>query len=102
MMMYITTLKPDSKVTAHAHNYGVELYHILEGYGEIYTGVITDGQRVKWNDPKSVKSGDVFSIAPNVIHQLKNVSETEDLVLLFVCPRTHLAEDRIIAEDFSL
>lgn len=98
--LYATVLKPGSKVTAHVHQEGVEVYHILKGTGEIYTGQVEENQRVQWNPPQVVKEGDVFSIEPCVVHQLKNTSSTDDLVLIFVCPQAHLKEDRKITADY--
>ncbi len=101
MTMYSTVLKPEAKVTAHVHSQGIELYHILKGIGEMYTGSLIDSNKVKWNPPQLVKEGDVFSINPGIVHQLKNVSSQEDLILMFVCPHSHLKEDRMITDAFS-
>jgi quercetin dioxygenase-like cupin family protein len=96
MTMYATVLKAGSKVTAHVHQEGVELHHILRGSGEIYIGQLGENQQVHWNQPKIVNEGDVSSIEPDAVHQLKNTSSMEDLVLIFVCPHTHLKGDRVI------
>jgi quercetin dioxygenase-like cupin family protein len=99
MTIYSTMLKPKSQVTAHVHSQGVELYHIVKGQGEIYTGRLND-QEVSWNLPKKVQEGDVFAIEAGIVHQLKNTGQ-EDLLLVFVCPPTHLTSDRLITWDYS-
>jgi quercetin dioxygenase-like cupin family protein len=101
MSMYATVLKPGSKVTAHVHKYGVELYYILNGNGEIYSGSLHENTDVvSWGPATKVKAGDAFSINPGVVHQLKNTSISEDLTLIFVCPHSHLKEDRVISKDY--
>lgn len=100
MAIYSTILKPQSQPTAHVHSRGIELYQILEGSGEIYTGKLV-GEKVVWNTPKKVAAGDVFAINPGVVHQLKNTSTSVDLLLMFVCPHSHLKEDRVITESYS-
>lgn len=99
--MYATVLKPGSKVTAHKHASGIELYHILIGSGELYTGSVeSNTDVVRWNKPIRVKQGDVFSIPEQTVHQLKNVSPSEDLLLLFSCAGSHLKDDRTIYGDY--
>ena len=102
MTLYTTVLKPGSKVTSHMHAHGIELYYILNGAGEIYTGYINDNpENVNWSPVKNVKQGDAFAVQPAMVHQLKNTSQTEDLTLLFVCPHSHLKDDRVITEGFQ-
>jgi len=102
MSMYATVLKPGSKVTSHMHNQDVELYYILNGSGEIYTGHLQENTaNVLWDPVKQVKQGDAFAINPGKVHQLKNTSQSEDLTLLFVCPHSHLKDDRVITNDFK-
>jgi len=100
--LYSTVLKPGNKITAHSHKYGVELYYILNGVGEVYTGTIQESTKeVDWNLAQGVKSGDSFCINPGVVHQLKNTSRTDCLALIFVCPPSHLLHDRIIIQDYE-
>lgn len=101
MTMYATVLKPATKINAHVHQQGMELYHILKGSGEIYTGKLNqNSEEVQWEPPKKVSEGAMFAIHPGTVHQLRNTSQTEDLVLVFVCPQSHLKEDRIITQDY--
>lgn len=101
MTLYATTLGPKSAVTAHAHQVGIELYYILQGDGEIYSGELSSDDEVKWNEPKKVKSGDSFAVNPGVVHQLKNISDSAELTLIFACPHTHLKQDRIITKSYQ-
>ncbi len=100
MTLYSTILGPQSSVTAHAHKEGIELYYILDGEGEICSGRLVDGDDVEWEEPKKVKSGDAFAINPGVVHQLKNTSTSKDLTLIFVCPHSHLKDDRVITKTY--
>lgn len=100
MMMGLTELRPGAKITAHVHSKDVEIYHILKGEGEIYLGA-QDGELVCWENPINVKDGDVFAIDPGVVHQLKNTSQQDSLVLIFSCPLSHLKGDRVITEDYA-
>lgn len=102
MTMYATVLKPGSQVKAHVHHKGTELYHILSGTGEMYTGHFNQvSGQVAWRQPSMVKTGDVFAIDAGITHQLRNTSSSEDLVLIFVCPPEHLQEDRTITTDYE-
>lgn len=100
MTLYSTVLKPGSRVNSHVHSQGIELYYILEGEGEIYTGKLKD-DKVSWNISKKVKAGDSFAIEAGMVHQLKNTSEKTDLGLIFICPHSHLKDDRIITQDYN-
>ncbi|MBX9804864.1 MAG: cupin domain-containing protein [Alphaproteobacteria bacterium] len=99
MMMGVTELQPGTKINAHVHGQDVELYHILKGEGEIYIGA-QEGESVRWNDPVRVKDGDVFGINPGMVHQLKNTSDHQPLVLIFSTPMSHLKGDRVVTSDY--
>ena len=100
MMMGATELQPGAKITAHVHGQDVEIYHILRGEGEIYIGT-QQGEKVRWADPVKVKDGDVFAIDPGMVHQLKNTSDHQTLVLVFSTPLSHIRGDRVLTEDYD-
>ncbi len=100
MMMGATELQPGAKITAHVHAQDVEIYHILKGEGEIYIGA-KGAEIVCWNDPVTVKEGDVFAIDPVMVHQLKNTSDHQTLVLIFSTPLSHIKGDRVLTEDYG-
>lgn len=100
MMMGATELQPGAKITAHVHAQNVEIYHILGGEGEIYIGT-KEGETVRWNNPVKVKDGDVFAIDPGMVHQLKNTSDHQNLVLIFSTPLSHIKGDRVLTEDYE-
>lgn len=90
--MYVTRISPGKKVGAHAHSHGHEIYQILEGTGTI--SMSPENGAVKTD--RFVSKGDFFTIPPGTFHQLKNTG-TQDLILVFGCPETHLSTDRILA-----
>lgn len=96
---FVTELKSGAKITAHVHSQGIELYHILKGKGEIYTGKLVH-DKVTWSSSRVVKEGDVFAITAGTVDQLKNASGDDPLALMFMCPESHLKEDRIITADY--
>jgi len=100
MMMGITELQPGAKIRAHVHEKDAEIYHILKGEGEIYIGAQGQG-KVYWNDPVKVKEGDVFAIEPGMVHQLKNTSDHQALVLIFSAPLSHIKGDRSVTEGYE-
>lgn len=97
--LHVTRLLPDAKVKAHRHGQGEEFYIITSGRGSLYTGRMADTD-ILWNDITTVRSGDTFVISAGTVHQLHNTDENEPLVLIFVCPDSHLAEDREVVADF--
>jgi mannose-6-phosphate isomerase-like protein (cupin superfamily) len=98
--LHVAVLKTDKRVAAHVHFDGDELYIIQTGSGLLYTGFIDARQTVNWDTPIPVKEGDTFVIAPGEVHQLHNTGSA-DLSLVFGCPDTHLAADRLIVPDYS-
>lgn len=100
MMAGLLELQPCRKMTAHVHNEGIDLFHIIKGKGEIYIG-LQEGRNVIWNNPTKIKKGDVFSVEPGVIHQLKNLSDKQNLTLIFICPMSHICNDVAPVDDFT-
>ncbi len=94
-----------NQVTCHYHTKGDEDYSILAGKGVQFFGKVTDGV-VKPEDWKKVevKTGDSYVIPEGYAHQLKN-SGSEDLIILFGCPDSHLNDDEdrtVIVDTFGL
>ena len=92
MAVYIAELQGGKKLSAHYHNEGDEIYQILEGEGMIEIGELS-GDGVIWRDSHEVMAGDVFEIAPKMVHRLSNQS-TEKLRLIFFTAASHLGNDR--------
>lgn len=95
---YGTQMKAGSKVGCHYHKEGSEVYHILEGEGEIYLADIVSNNMPVNHCHFTVKKGDTFSVPNNTAHQLKAIT---DLQLLFSCPQSHLNDDRYIVGDLT-
>lgn len=93
MAVYIAELKAGKKLSAHYHNEGEEIYQILDGEGIIEIGKLS-GDAIIWNGSYDVKAGDVFEVAPKMVHRLSN-HETKDLRLIFFTTASHLGDDRI-------
>lgn len=93
MAVYIAELKAGKKLSAHYHKEGVEIYQILDGEGIIEIGTLS-GDTVIWNGSYEVTAGDVFEVAPKMVHRLSN-HDTKDLLLIFFTTASHLGEDRI-------
>jgi len=100
MMMGVTELQPGAKINAHVHAHDAEVYFILNGNGEMYIGY-QEGIKVRWNTPVMVKEGDVFTVEPGMVHQLKNISDSDPLTLMFSSPWSHLKGDRVVAQDYD-
>ncbi len=96
---YITSLPPGSSVTPHYHEEGDEEYHIISGSGVIRLLPVNHMHTEFKMVCKYVTAKNSFVIPANVIHQLINNSATEELILIFSCPLSHLKEDRIIIEN---
>jgi len=101
IMVGVLELQPGRKIEAHVHSNGVDVIHVLKGRGEVYTGFQERGM-VLWNDPVKIKAGDVFSIEPGMVHQLRNLSDKQSLFLTFSCPLSHLCADLTPAEGFPI
>lgn len=92
---YVAEIPSGSCVAAHYHPEGVEIYQILSGKGTMKTGSILPDESMQWNQPVEVKSGDFFTIHPEVVHQLENNS-SEKLILIVTCSPTNLSYNRIV------
>jgi mannose-6-phosphate isomerase-like protein (cupin superfamily) len=93
MAVYIAELKAGKKLSAHYHKEGVEIYQILDGEGIIEIGKLS-GYTTLWDGSYEVRPGDVFEIAPKMVHRLSNHGWKELRLIFFTTP-SHLGEDRI-------
>ncbi|MET4694483.1 cupin domain-containing protein [Endozoicomonas lisbonensis] len=91
--LFSTEMKEGHKVGCHYHKEGDEIYSILSGEGIIYTATVGDMGEVEDICFRPVTAGDSFTVPAGVAHQLK---ATSDMVLLFVCPPSHLNSDRVM------
>jgi len=91
MSLWLARLQKDRQLAAHYHRDGAEIYHVLEGEGLIELGTVSD-TGVEWFEEHSIRSGDLFEIAPGVVHRLS--SSTQGLNLIFVTADSHLSSDR--------
>lgn len=93
MSFLIAELQAGKKLSAHYHNEGSEIYHILSGKGSMEIGELSDNT-VIWSNCFKVKSGDVFEVKPRIVHRLSNDS-SEALRIIFFAPPSHLDDDRV-------
>jgi mannose-6-phosphate isomerase-like protein (cupin superfamily) len=93
---FAAEILPKTRLRPHYHNQGIELYQILEGDGTMRTGTIT-GNVVQWDEEFSVTTGDCFTIAEGMVHQLANDGAGK-LLAAFVCPPAHVGTDRFFVE----
>lgn len=78
-------------VNPHWHEHGEEPYLIIAGQdGEINLGRIVNGV-VVWDEPRSVKAGDVIIVEEWQVHSLRNKGD-KPYDFLFACPHSHLAD----------
>jgi mannose-6-phosphate isomerase-like protein (cupin superfamily) len=84
-----------TKLSAHYHREGIEIYYILGGSGRMSLGDRVDDSRVAWEEHFEVRAGDCFTVQAGQVHQLHN---TGDAVMnaLFGCSAAHLTTDRTI------
>jgi mannose-6-phosphate isomerase-like protein (cupin superfamily) len=84
-----------TKLSAHYHREGIELYYILSGTGRMSLGGSTNGSGVAWREHFEVRAGDCFAVQAGEAHQLHNTGDTV-MNALFGCPADHLTTDRTI------
>lgn len=95
--MYVAEIAPGKSVRPHYHKKGVEIYQILKGQGVMNLGTIKN-KKVTWQKSQKVKQDSCFSIYSRQVHQLTNNSKTK-LDLLFVCPDSHMHDDRFFVKS---
>jgi len=81
------TLPADAETALHKHIITEELYHILQGTGEMVIG----------EDVFTVKPGDTVNIPPGTIHKIKNTG-TDELKIMCCCTPPYTHEDTLLAE----
>lgn len=95
---YATSIMPGKRIAAHYHNEGDELYVVIGGSGFMRLGTpVSTG--VEWEQEFEVQSGDFFTVAPKMVHQLVNTSKDENLVALFGCVEDHMGADRFVIQE---
>ncbi len=94
---------PD-KVACHVHFEGHEIYEIVCGSGELYSGPVAKSDeisRVSRCDILPVTAGDVFNVPEGFAHQLVRRG-TEPLIIIFACSDNHLGNDRHVLADLFI
>jgi mannose-6-phosphate isomerase-like protein (cupin superfamily) len=84
-----------TKLSAHYHREGIEIYYVLGGTGRMSLGDRMDDSRVVWQEGFEVRAGDCFTVRAGQVHQLQNTGTTV-MNALFACPASHLNTDRTI------
>lgn len=101
--VFIAEIDPHTKLRAHHHISGDEVYVILDGYGVMHTQESHLAHDKRTASPvisTPVAADDVFTITPCVIHSLENTSDGP-LRAMFICPESHISDDRFFEEDLS-
>ena len=101
--VFIAEIDPHTKLRAHHHTSGDEAYVILDGDGIMHTQDSHPAQDRRSKAPvvsTAVAADDVFTVTPGVIHSLENSSD-EPLRAMFVCPESHIGNDRFFTEELS-
>ena len=96
--LYVAELGVHSRITAHYHRAGGEIYQLLNGEGTLHTGIPLSGEGVAWNRPLKVQSGDCFIVKEGQVHQLENTGSLP-MMITIVCPAAHLGHDRFIVRE---
>ncbi len=58
--LYVAELGVHSRITAHYHRAGGEIYQLLNGEGTLHTGIPLSGEGVAWNRPLKVQKRGLF------------------------------------------
>jgi len=96
--LYAAGLEGHSRITAHYHRAGSEIYQIQNGEGTLHTGIPLSGEGVAWNRPLNVRSGDCFIVKEGQVHQLENTGSLP-MMITIVCPAAHLGDDRFMVRE---
>ena len=101
--VFIAEIDPHTKLRAHHHASGDEIYVILDGHGVMHIREAHPSHDQHGKSPvisTTVTGDDVFTVAPGVIHSLENTSD-EPLRAMFICPEAHIGTDRFFTEELS-
>jgi mannose-6-phosphate isomerase-like protein (cupin superfamily) len=88
-------IAPGTRLSAHVHHEGPEIYYILAGSGQMCLGQLHTDGTADWTQQLEVHAGDCFTVAPGQPHQLHNPGP-KPLNALFACSPTHLTTDRTV------
>lgn len=97
MGLYVAELAPYQSISAHYHRAGSEIYQIVQGEGQIYTGVPLTGDRVSWKTSVGVHRGDCFTVEEGRVHHLENTGSLP-LIVIIICPASHITTDQFIVQ----
>ena len=92
---YGAEISAGTKLSAHFHREGPEIYYILAGNGRMSLGDLEGEAGVAWKEVFDVAAGDCFTVKPGQAHQLEN-NGSDTLNALFGCSATHLTTDRTV------
>jgi len=96
--LLVAEIAPKKKVGAHYHEFGIEIYQILEGEGVMHIGRPEAGSRVAWSTSFHVTKGDCFTVKEGDVHQLENTGNRR-LIIVVGCATAHVTTDRITVND---
>lgn len=95
--LFIASLPPSTKIPAHVHYEGQELYYIIQGKGLILTAEMQEGSMQPLLS-MPIEKGESFGIPEGMGHELKNIG-SEDLIFVLAAPPNHLTTDRHVVPD---
>lgn len=94
--LYAAEILAGTRLRPHYHEHGIEIYQVIEGSGTMRTDTMT-GSGCSWDNEFAVEKGDCFTIPEGRVHQIANPGKGP-LIAAFVCPPSHLGEDRFFIE----
>jgi mannose-6-phosphate isomerase-like protein (cupin superfamily) len=95
LSMYVAALEPHRSVPARYHQAVSGIDQIVNGEGNLHTGVPLPDDELAWNRPVEVTSGDCFTVPEGLVHQPED-TVSPDLITIIVCPHAHIGHDRFI------
>ncbi|WP_075180632.1 cupin domain-containing protein [Pantoea sp. 1.19] len=93
-----TRLEAGKRVGCHAHAHGDEWYIVLAGEGRIWLADVGPDGQLTNKRSHDLQAGDTFPIAEHTAHQLV---ATTQLDFIFLCPPSHLQDDRTLFADLA-
>ena len=95
--LYVAEILPNTWLHAHYHQHGTEIYQIMEGKGVMRIGT-REHTGTAWKEEYAVAAGDCFTVPEGGVHQLGNPTD-QRLIACFICPPSHLGDDRFFMEE---
>ncbi len=89
------------KVACHVHFSGDEVYEVVAGSGTMYLAAVepeTVAEQIPGATSLELNVGDTLVIPAGIAHQLVRTGN-DNLVIIFACADSHLAEDRRVLPD---